>query len=276
MWRWAFRGATVPANEILLSGGNVNAGVVRVGDTVRRATTPASPTIHRLLLHLEAKGFAGSPRFLGMDVQGREMLSFLEGETGIPEAIWQAEEPLIAAAKLLRQYHDATLDFVHGEGDRWADRATQDEDGEVICHNDFAPYNFVYAAGLPWGVIDFDLAGPGPRLRDVAYAAYWMVPLSFHSEDQKGFAQADLRNGSRRCRLFCDTYGIPVTGAFFEMIANVLASMGDEEGMRRLLGSAAAAKLKADGHLAHWQREALAFAQVRPQIEENLLGRRTG
>lgn len=266
----------MPENEILMLGGNVNAGVVRVGDTVRRTTTPASPTIHRLLLHLEAKGFAGSPRFLGVDPQGREKLSFLEGETGIPSAIWQSEEPLIAVAALLRRYHDATLDFDHSDGDVWAKRPVSDGRSEVICHNDFAPYNFIYAAGLPWGVIDFDLAGPGPRLRDVAYAAYWMVPLSFHSADQQPFAEADLRNGSYRCRLFCDTYGIAVTGEFFDMIANVLAFMGDEEVMRQLLGGAAAAKLKAEGHLAHWQGEALAFADYRPQIEDNLLERRTG
>ncbi len=259
-------------NEVVLPGGNVNPGVMRVGNTVRRTTTPASPTIHRLLLHLEAKGFAGSPRFLGIDSQGREILTFLEGETAIPPAIWQGEEALLAVAVLLRRYHDATLNFDRSEGDLWAERPASDGRGEVICHNDFAPYNFVYAAGLPWGVIDFDLAGPGPRLRDVAYGAYWMVPLSFHSADQRSFAEADLRNGSYRCRLFCDTYGIPVTGEFFEMIADVLRFMGDEEGMRQLLGSTAAAKLNAEGHLAHWQAEALAFAQYRPQIEENLLG----
>jgi hypothetical protein len=39
--------------------------------------------VHQLLLHLEKKGFAGSPRFLGLDEQGREILTFLEGETSI-------------------------------------------------------------------------------------------------------------------------------------------------------------------------------------------------
>ena len=93
--------------EITLAGGNVNDGVVRVGATVRRRLTPAGPTIHALLLHLERKGFAGSPRFRGIDPQGREILTFLAGETGIPPAIWAHDEPLIAAATLLRQYHDA-------------------------------------------------------------------------------------------------------------------------------------------------------------------------
>ena len=79
----------MPNQEIPLTGGNVNTGVVRVDNTVRRMVTSASPTIHRLLLHLEAKGFAGSPRFLGIDAKGREILTFFEGETGIPVENWQ-------------------------------------------------------------------------------------------------------------------------------------------------------------------------------------------
>ena len=39
-------------------------------------------------------------------------------------------------------------------------------------------------------LIDFDLAGPGPRLRDIAYAAYWLTPLSFYSDGQKDNAAA--------------------------------------------------------------------------------------
>jgi hypothetical protein len=54
-----------------LPGGNINSQVVRIGNTVRRSTTPTSPTVHQLLLHLEKKGFAGSPRFLGLDEQKR-------------------------------------------------------------------------------------------------------------------------------------------------------------------------------------------------------------
>ena len=45
--------------EIFLKGGNVNPDVVRVGNTVRRSTSSISPTVHQLLLHLEAKGFTG-------------------------------------------------------------------------------------------------------------------------------------------------------------------------------------------------------------------------
>ncbi len=256
--------------EIALAGGNVNTGVVRVGDTVRRTQSSASPTIHRLLLHLETRGFTGSPHFLGVDDRDREILTFLAGETGIPVENWQRDEPLIAAAQMLRQYHDATVDFERQDSDVWLYVYPDPERHEVICHNDFAPYNFVYGAGMPYAVIDYDLAGPGPRLKDIAYALYWMVPLSFNSDDQVEFAEADVRNSSRRCRLFCETYGIPADAKLFEMIAAVLDLMSDEEQMIQVLGQPAAIRLKHDGHLVHWQRESIAYQKNRSRIEANL------
>ena len=260
----------LPEAEIVLAGGNVNPGVVRMGTTVRRRMTPASATVHQLLLHLEKVGFAGSPRFLGVDDQGREVLTFLAGETGILPTIWQDDEPLQAAATLLRHYHDATVGFTPPEPARWVYRYPDEQLHEVICHNDFAPYNLVYTDGSPSAVIDFDLARPGPRLRDVAYAAYWMVPLSFNSEDQRAFAQADLDAGSRRCRLFCATYGIHAGPDLCAMIGDVLKHMGSEDAMRQMVGDEAAGRLMQAGHLRHWQREAAAFRKHRARLEENL------
>jgi len=37
--------------------------------------------VHGVLAHLAGNGFAGSPRPLGLDEQGREVLTFLPGET---------------------------------------------------------------------------------------------------------------------------------------------------------------------------------------------------
>lgn len=258
-------------DEIPLAGGNVNT-VVRVGDTVRRGLTPNSATVHRLLRHLQDKGFAGSPRFLGLDEQNREILSFVEGETGIPPSIWQSDEAIIATASLLRRYHDATLDFTPQDNATWAYCYPEPARHEVICHNDFAPYNFVYADGIPIAVLDFDLAGPGPRLKDVAYAAYWLVPLSFNSADQVEFSTADVKQGSRRLRLFCDTYDIAADGNLLDMIGEVLALMGDEGQMQQIVGHAVAARLKKEGHLAHWQREVISFQQHRARIEGNWPG----
>ena len=48
---------------------------------------------------------------------------------------------------------------------------------EVVCHNDFAPYNCVFRDGRFVGAIDFDLCAPGPRIWDLAYTAYRFIPL---------------------------------------------------------------------------------------------------
>ena len=56
-----------PGVEEPLRGGNVSAGVVRVGDTVRRPAGPHTPAVHALLAHLHGVGFRHAPRPLGID-----------------------------------------------------------------------------------------------------------------------------------------------------------------------------------------------------------------
>lgn len=79
-----------------------------MGDSVRRSQMPFSATIHHLLLHLEARSVVGRPRFRGVDAQGREIFSFIPGETGVPARNWQHDGALLAAAALLRPLHEAT------------------------------------------------------------------------------------------------------------------------------------------------------------------------
>jgi len=66
-------------SEIPLLGARITAGIVRVDDTVRRPISGDRTAVHALLRHLEAVGFDGTPRFLGIDETGREILSFLPG-----------------------------------------------------------------------------------------------------------------------------------------------------------------------------------------------------
>lgn len=68
-------------NEEMLSGGNVTS-LYRLGDTVRRDMKEVSSKIHKVLKHLENKGFSYAPKFLGIDERNREILSFIEGEAG--------------------------------------------------------------------------------------------------------------------------------------------------------------------------------------------------
>lgn len=257
--------------EIPLTGGNTNSNVVRIGNTVRRAMTKVSPTVHQLLLHLESKGFTRSPRFLGIDDQQREILSYIEGEASFSAELWQNDSSLVATANLLRNYHDATLDFVQKEGLVWGITYPDSSRHEVICHNDFAPYNFIFQAQVPYAVIDFDLIGPGPRLRDIAYAAYWLTPLIFNSSDKLHFTEADIKDKSRRLHLFCKTYGIQADKALLDMIHEVLCFMGDKKKVEEILGSDVASKLEHEGHLEHWQKEAQTFLENRGRLSANLV-----
>lgn len=260
----------MPEIETPLSGGNVNSGVVRVGDTVRRVQTAASPGIHRLLRHLERENCSVCPRFLGIDEDNREILTFIGGDTGFGPDLWNHDRPLIAAAGMLRTYHGAAQSYVPQGDENWAITFPDPDRHEVICHNDFAPYNFIYSGGLPRAVVDFDLAGPGPRLRDVAYAAYWMTPLSFHAGELKTFAEADLRAGSRRLKLFCQTYGIAADVELIDMVSFVLGQMADRRSVAAAVGDTAAHNLARDGHLDHWQAESDAFAGHKTALKNAL------
>ncbi len=147
-----------------LSGGRVTQGVVRIGDTVRRPVSADHTLQHDLLMHLEQRGFAGAPRFLGLDEAGREILSFLPGD--VPDDLGPYDDAQIAAAaRLLRAFHDANANFA---------KAHQ---AEVICHNDFSPTNAVFRERMPVAMIDFDTARPGLRLWDLGYTAFAWLDL---------------------------------------------------------------------------------------------------
>jgi hypothetical protein len=194
--------------EERLDGGNAG-GAVRVGDTVRRARGPWTPAVHALLSHLAGKGFPGVPRPLGVDGRGREILTFLEGQTVgsvLPWPGWAyAEDTLAEVARWLRGYHIVVADFIPPPGAVWR-LGAQWRRGQVIGHNDAAPYNAVWRSGRLAGFIDWDMAGPVDPEWDVAFAAFGWVPLhARHVAVQEGFTKFSSR--PRRLRRFLAEYG---------------------------------------------------------------------
>src|SRR5829696_8602194 len=192
----------------LALGGGWEAGPVRVGDTVRRRTGRWTPAVHALLRHLEAAGFDAAPRVLGVDGQGREVLSYVEGEAGVyplRAELW-SDAVLDQAARLLRRYHDATVEFVPPVDASWLHGVR--EPVEVICHGDMAPYNCIYRGDRIVCFIDFDWAGPGPRLWDLAEAAYRFVPLTDPTKRHASRVPDTISTDQpRRLRRFVDHYG---------------------------------------------------------------------
>jgi aminoglycoside phosphotransferase (APT) family kinase protein len=160
-----------------LSGGGLT-GAERVGATVHRETGPWTPAVHALLHHLEAAGF-DAPRVLGIDYEGREVLTYVEGRAGIepyPPRTWD-DDTLAKVGRLIRAYHDATVDFVPPADARWQSLVGAPSEAEVVCHNDLSPANTIYADHGPRTFVDWDLAAPGTRIWDLSYAAYRFVPL---------------------------------------------------------------------------------------------------
>jgi hypothetical protein len=255
--------------EIQLQGGNVSGGVVRIGETLHRPMGPWSLGVHALLRHLEVQGFDGAPRFLGIDQQGREILTFIAGEIGhypLPDYMW-SDEALIAVSRLLRHYHEAQAGFVAPEQASWQFTYPDTSAHEIICHNDVAPYNMVYRDGKPHALIDFDEAGPGPRVWDIAYATYRFVPL-VHARDSV-LAQAGLTDPGRQARrlqLFCDTYQIR-TGEVLAMVEPRLQAMCTALVERAGKGNMAFQKMIDEGHLAHYQQELADLQVYRPLLE---------
>ena len=135
--------------EERLEGGNVG-GAVRVGDTVRRSAGPWTPAVHALLAHLAGTGFTGAPRPLGFDEQGREVLTFLEGESvgyRRPRPAWvHAEDTLDQVARWMRAFHRAVAGFVPPPGAVWRGGGTWSP-GLIIAHNDAATYNAAWHQG---------------------------------------------------------------------------------------------------------------------------------
>jgi hypothetical protein len=164
-----------PIEQVPLTAQGNMSVVERVGDTVRRSAGAWTPTIQRLLRHVREQGVIWVPEPLGYDELGREVLSFVPGDVPheLPPWVW-SEEVLSDVARALRQWHDASASFDVG-GAVWC--LEPREPFEVICHNDFAPYNCVFRNERLAGAIDFDVCAPGPRLWDMAYTAYRFVPL---------------------------------------------------------------------------------------------------
>jgi thiamine kinase-like enzyme len=113
--------------------------------------------------------------------------------------------------------HDATADYSDPEA-TW--RGVPRQPHEVICHNDFAPYNMVFRDHELIGVIDWDFAAPGPRLWDLAYLVYRIAPLMRPENPDAPTIAIDL--GARLTTLL-DAYGSDATVP--ELLAAIVARL---------------------------------------------------
>lgn len=250
--------------KIALKKGNVSE-VFSDGKVVYRDLKPQSKSIHRLLLHLEEKGIRFTPRFLGMNEDNMEMLSFVEGETiddyPIQNEINKKITTVRMAAEMLRKFHDGTVDFIQNPDDIWFLEYKGKLQKEVICHNDFAPYNVTFQDLKPVGLIDFDTACPAPRIWDVAYGVYRFAPLSeeVYEINTRQYRRYDKSTDCLERKLllyeFLDSYGICNAGEVLQTLIQRLqdlVTLFDEECQK---GSEPFIKMKESGHQQFYIRE---------------------
>ena len=185
--------------------------VSRAGDVVRRSAGPWSPAVQTWLAYLAEVGAGLAPRPVALDLDaGTEELTYVPGVVlsagASPGYLWR-DDTLAAVARLVRRFHDAAQSFVPPAGSAWQQTMAFPDGGDVICHNDLAPWNTVFTRGRPVAFIDWDEAAPGPRWWDVVYALWHFVPL-YGDPASDPFGLAEFEPRARRTRLFCDAYGL--------------------------------------------------------------------
>jgi aminoglycoside phosphotransferase (APT) family kinase protein len=140
---------------------------------------PNTAFVQTVLHRLEQAGVAWSPRALGVDDEGHEVVSWLDGDT-----VSTGDDVDLAELTLMvRELHDLTTDLAGGQ--------------ECVVHDDLQPRNIVIRSGRPVGLIDWEQARPGRRVDDVSSLCWSFT---------QPCASSDPRSVAKRWRLVVDAY----------------------------------------------------------------------
>jgi 8-oxo-dGTP diphosphatase len=216
--------------EPLLDGapldlGNVG-GAVRIGSTVRRPIGRWTPAVHGLLAHLQAEGLDGVPRALGRDARDREILSYLPGRSIDTTREIVSDAVLADGVRWLRRFHDAVESLRPDPALPWRNQPGRAlAPGEIVCHHDPGAYNWRVQGDRVTGVVDWDMAGPGRPIEDLAFVAWNTLPLA---------KPIPVAESARRLRLMAEAYGGIDPTAIADAVVLRMTSAGDriEAGQR--------------------------------------------
>lgn len=190
------------------------------GETrVHRPTGPWTPAVHELLGFLREHGLEGVPEVLGVDDEGREVLTYLPGDTLNPSVDQVSDDSLREAVTWLRRFHDAVRDFEPASNTwRQGEQPLDREAGQIICHNDPGLYNWVVIEGHFAGMIDWDRAGPGLPIDDLAFLCWSSVPL---------LREIPLEEAARRLALAASAYGGVAAPELLDGVVKRMAIIAD-------------------------------------------------
>jgi len=250
--------------ENILSGGNMNQ-VLRIGDTVHR-NVKGHPMLPLYLMYLEEAGMPSVPRYLGLDADGREILTYLPGKTMGPDypvfhPCLTSDQTIKNMARFMRKLHDVSVGFLRPafEGG-WNHPDFSPGQIETICHNDAAIWNFVFVDDQLSGLFDFDTACPGPRIWDLALSLFSVIPLSGHvpNPEMKTCEAYDpsrhATERKRRIRLFFDAYGMECPPDMMDWVVHkIQKDFCDSLSNGAAAGDMNCIRMIKEGHLTHYQ-----------------------
>lgn len=204
--------------------------VIKIGDKVHRPTEFWQPAVHNLLKYLESVGFKYSPRVFGLDDEGREVLSYFEGDSG--KEGWKnitSDEGLKKYAKFLRAYHDAVADYRPSADLEWANGSKGLKPGQIICHGDFGPWNIAWEDSEPVGILDWDLAHPNMPEYDILYALEYSAPFRDDTAVVQNHHFDSVPNRKRRIEIFLEAYGTSAIEGVADKVAAMQREVGEFE-----------------------------------------------
>lgn len=229
------------------AGYSKSTGIVRIGDTVRRPVGPWSPAVHGLLRHLEKVGFDAAPRFLGIDDQGREILTFHPGVLLSDVGTLSNDDDVLAeVGTLIREFHDASAGFILPPSvPRW-EGSVDPVGGSVALHGELAPWN-VIVGDRRLTLIDWHDVWLGRIEWEIAYVLHTFVPM---------WPDAGLSDEEtvRRIALFADGYGLSKSALrkAIDLVPARCRAMGESNRVRAAMGDAPFVEAVAKGIDVHW------------------------
>ncbi len=152
-------------------------GVERAGRTVRRPSGPWTPAVHEFLRFLTDEGLRGVPELHGIEGD-REILTYVSGRSVPVDKEIVFDNVLVEAVGWLRDFHDIADGFRPDGPRTWRSGEAELEDEAIICHNDPGTYNWIIEGGHFVAMIDWDMAGPGLSIDDLAFLAWTAVPFN--------------------------------------------------------------------------------------------------
>ncbi|WP_193337291.1 phosphotransferase [Devosia beringensis] len=259
----------MPIEEIPLAGGGRTA-VSRIGDVVHRQTGSWAKSVHALLHHLEAEGFAGAPRVIGsgFDAEGRETLSFIEGTSPHPGP-WP-EEALFSLGRMLADFHRASASFAPPTDATWRPWFGRDlGDGpRIIGHGDLGDWNIIARDDQPVGFIDWEQAGPVDPLVELAQLC-WLNAHLFDDDLMERLSLPSLATRARYLRIIVDGYGLSAQerARLVPTMIDLAIADAANEAKQAVLTPDSTGPVDALWAMAWWARSAAWMGRNRAELE---------